>query len=281
MSGSPSVYHPDTVEAAVQRLAAGARPLAGATWAMRAALRGEAPTHDWVSLRRLRALAAIDVGPQALVAGAAVTHRELAGATAGLPGLQALAQAARGAANPAIRAAATLGGNLCTPGFPAADLAPALIALDAAVEIAWTGTTERLPVEAFLARREALPSGWLLTRVIVPRSNRLSAHARLPLRKAGDYPVALVSLSLERGEGGVIATPRIAVGSVEPVARRWTALERALDGAPLDPSATADVARGLAHGFQGRDGVECEGWYRVEVLPSLVRSALAAILQSS
>ena len=81
-----------------------------------------------------------------------------------------------------------------------------------------------------------MPPGWLLTRAFVPRAARLSAHARLPLRKAGDYPVAIVSVSLERMEDGRARSARIAVGSVEPVARRWPALEQALEGRQSIPA---------------------------------------------
>ncbi len=107
--------------------------------------------------------------------------------------------------------------------------------------------------------------------MIVRRDVVASAHIRLPLRKAGDYPVAIVSVA-RAADGGT----RIAVGSVEPVARRWTALEAALAGQAFTP----EVAQALAektNDFIGRDGVEAEGWYRREVLPALVRRAFAAL----
>jgi carbon-monoxide dehydrogenase medium subunit len=188
-----------------------------------------------------------------------------------------LVQAAGRAANPAIREVATIGGNLCASSFAASDLAPALLALDAQVEMVRASGAERQPIEAFLATRANLPPGWLLSRVIVPRAGRVSAHARLPLRRAGDYPVAIVSASLERQSDGAVASARIAVGSVEAVARRWFALERTLAGRPLDPEAAAEAARERIGGFQGRDGVEAPGWYRTQVLPNLVRAALSGV----
>jgi carbon-monoxide dehydrogenase medium subunit len=71
---------------------------------------------------------------------------------------------------------------------------------------------------------------------------------------------------------------QIAVGSVEPVARRWERLEMALHGRVLDPAEAANVAAGLAGEFVGRNSVEAPAWYRVSVLPSLVRRAAAAAL---
>jgi aerobic carbon-monoxide dehydrogenase medium subunit len=113
--------------------------------------------------------------------------------------------------------------------------------------------------------------------VFAPCVARLSAHARLPLRKAGDYPVAIVSVSLERMEDGRARSARVALGSVEPVAQRWPTLEQALEGRPIDPDAAADLARERTRDFAGRDGVEAPGWYRTQVLPSLVRSTFQSL----
>jgi carbon-monoxide dehydrogenase medium subunit len=89
--------------------------------------------------------------------------------------------------------------------------------------------------------------------------------------------VAIVSASLERLSDGTVASVRIAVGSVEPVAKRWPALERALEGRPLDPEAAAEAARQRIRDFAGRDDVEAPGWYRMQVLPKLVRTAMHGI----
>ena len=100
---------------------------------------------------------------------------------------------------------------------------------------------------------------------------------RLPLRKAGDYPVAIVSVSAEVDPEGRIGNPRISVGSVEAVARRWTRLEAGLDGSLLSPEIAFEHAQSMAADFVGRDGIEAPGWYRVKVLPVLVRRAFEAL----
>ena len=93
-----------------------------------------------------------------------------------------------------------------------------------------------------------------------------------------DYPVAIVSIAATVGADGLVSSARVAVGSVEPVARRWQRLEAALIGRPLDPAQAAEAATGLADEFTARDSVELPAWYRVSVLPSLVRRAAAAAL---
>jgi len=274
MHGAHSVFMPGSIAEALALVAENnAVPLAGATWILRAPLRREPLADAYVALRDVAALRAVEIREHEISIGAAVTHAALAAALHGLPGCAGLAQAAAQAANPAVRRVATVGGNLCAVGFAASDLAPALIAAGAEVEIAAAGAASRRAVEAFLAERANLPRGWLLTCVFAPRSARLSAHARLPLRKAGDYPVAIVSVSLERTEQGLARSARIAVGSVEPVARRWPSLEQALEGRPIEADAAAALARERADEFTGRDGVEAPGWYRTQVLPNLVRSA--------
>ena len=278
MPGARHVLRPASIAEAVAAMSQDeAVPLAGASWVMRAALRGETLAGAYVALRGIADLRAVEIRENEVSIGAAVTHAELAASLERVRGCAGLAQAAAQAANPAVRRVATVGGNLCSVAFAASDLAPALIAAGAEVEIEDARGARRRPVEAFLAERAALPPGWLLTRVFVAPAARLSAHARLPLRKAGDYPVAIVSVSLERMEDGRARSARVAVGSVEPVARRWPTLEQALEGRPIDPGAAAGLARERARDFAGRDGVEAPGWYRAQVLPSLVRSAFQSL----
>jgi carbon-monoxide dehydrogenase medium subunit len=270
MHGARFVFTPRSVPEALAALTeSGGVPLAGATWVMRAPVRGETLAGAYVALRDVADLRTVEVGEQEISIGAAVTHAELAAALRGVPGCAGLTRAAAEAANPAVRRVATVGGNLCALGFMASDLAPALIAAGAEVE----GGDGRQAIEVFLAKRASLPAGWLLTRIFAPRSARLSAHARLPLRKAGDYPVAIVSVSLERTNEGRVKNARVAVGSVEPVARRWRALELALEERAIDPDAAAVLARERIGDFDGRDSVEAPGWYRTQVLPSLARTA--------
>lgn len=261
-------------------------PLAGATWIMRAALRQE--RQDWfqdrsqdrsyVAISKIEELRHVDILDSEISIGSCVTHTELARCLAALPDCRALAQAAARSANPAIRGVATVGGNLCASAFAAADLVPALICLEAKVELATRSGTEQVSMAHFLEVRSNLAPECIVRRVLVPRHAGLrSAHLRLPLRKAGDYPVAIVSIAAALGPDGLVASARVAVGSVEPVARRWQRLEADWIGRPLDSGWAAGQAANYGEDFQGRDAVEAPGWYRVKVLPNLVRRAVDAI----
>lgn len=278
-----SIYVARSLPAAIDALnecgAAGA-PFAGGTWIMRSPIRHEPHKLHYVAIGKIAELTAIRIDADVVEIGAAVTHAALAAALADLPEFNVLAMAAGHSANPAIRAMATVGGNLSTSGFAAADCVPALLCLDAEVEISSRGDQMRIGLERFLRIRPTLGPGRLLTRIILPRRGRKTAHARLPLRKSGDYPAAIVSLAVSFDAAARVQTARIAVGSVEPVARRWERLEAALVGRPMDPAQAAEVAVELTNEFSGRDSVELPGWYRVSVLPSLVRRAAVAALDA-
>ncbi|MBB3944475.1 carbon-monoxide dehydrogenase medium subunit [Rhizobium skierniewicense] len=255
----------------------GAAILAGGTWLMRDPRRGISLPRDLVSVHALDGLKAIDIDVGTVTIGASVTHEALGQALRGVAGLEAIASAASVSANPAIRRVATVGGNLCTSDFSAADLVPALLAVDAIVELRADHAQMRWPLSSFLANRQELLADAIMTRILVPRATTASVHIRLPLRRAGDYPVAIVSCALS-SKGRI----NVAVGSVEDVARRWTSLEDAFSKEPGGRPATAQIAASLArecNDFNGRDGIEADSWYRCQVLPALVRRGMETLLR--
>lgn len=270
----------DAVAALTER-GSNAAPLAGATWMMRAPLREERQDLFYVAISKINSLRDLTIDDREVSIGACLTHAELARRLASLPDCRALASAAGSAANPAIRQVATIGGNLCAKNFAAADLVPALLCLDAAVELQGPAGTEQIAVSRFLELRASLEPGQIVRRVIVPRAAHRSVHVRLPLRKAGDYPVAIVSLAVTLNASGCVDGIKAAVGSVEPMARRWHELEADLIGHPLDPARAAEQAERRCGMFRGRDGVEAPGWYRVKVLPALIRRAVAELQEQA
>ncbi|PTB19889.1 FAD-binding molybdopterin dehydrogenase [Trinickia symbiotica] len=276
----PHLHLAGTVEEAVAALRdygdSGA-PLAGATWIMRAPIRREKLKKAYVSLAAIDELAAITSTDREISIGACVTHEQLALQFAAIPGLRALTDAAGKSANPAVRGAATIGGNLCATDFAAADLVPALMSLSAEVELASENGSKRMSMDAFLETRASLEPGTIVRCVSIPKREYRSAHARLPLRKAGDYPVAIVSVALDVASNGSVSNAMVAVGSVEAKARRWFELENELVGRPLDAQHAKLLATRHAQVFKGREGVEAPGWYRLQVLPTLLSRAVADI----
>ncbi len=258
------------------RYGAAAEYFAGGTWIMRADLREEHDAREYISLAGVDELRDISVSPERVSIGSFATHAAIAAALRAVPDLNALAIASSKSANPAIRNMATIGGNICTTGFAAADLVPALMCLSASVEIASEGQRIQQPIAEFMLNRAQFRG--LLTRILVPRQNRVSAHARLPLKKAGDYPAAIVSVSARLADDGSAEEPIIVVGSVEAMARRWSSLEAAVRNKALAGEEIAAIAKHCLGDFSARDGIDAPGWYRTRVLPELVRRAFIDLL---
>jgi carbon-monoxide dehydrogenase medium subunit len=275
----PEVTRATSVEDAAAQLASlgdDGAALAGATWLMRAASRGDARRSCYVALDGIEDLRRATIGTSTAQLGAMVTHAELA-RLAVPPALAGLARAAALSAFPAVRSVATLGGNLCARPFPEADLVPPLLAADARVALRVVGDAEELDVATFLAGRDPRPVGELLVGVTVPiAAERRSAFERLTVRGAGEYAVASVAVSVDVVDG-VVRAARVAVGAVEETPRLCEAAAEALVGSPPDPDAAAEAGRAAAAECHGRDGLDAPGWYREAVLPALVQRAVMQI----
>lgn len=232
---------------------------------MRAGLRREPFKRTYVALRDVPELRVLERGDPTVL-GAHLTHADLAQLDRSGGSLGALAEAARGSAVPTVRTVATLGGNLCARGFAEAELATALLALDAEVELVSAAASERLDLGEFLAARDERPAGELLARVHVPApAERRSWFERLMVLGANEYPIAAVAVAL--GQGGA----RVAVCGVEALPRRSPAAEAVLDA---DPEAGEEAGLAAAGELEGRDDVRAPGWYRLAVLPAIVRRAV-------
>jgi carbon-monoxide dehydrogenase medium subunit len=273
------VVRPRSLDEALAVLAsAGDRgaPLAGGTWVMRSALRGELPKDVYVGLGGIAELRGISRGNE-LAIGALTTHTELAetdlGSAAG-----ALADAAAASAFPAIRNVATLGGNLAARPFPEADLVPALLALDARVHLAGPDGGSLLPVSEYVRGPNSRPPGELIAGIVIPvPDGRRSGYERLTLRGGGEYPVAALAVSVDLDAAGVVRAARVALGSVETVARLSEEGAAALVGRPLGAAAAEACGAAAAATARPRDGRDAPGWYRAAVLPALARRAIGRI----
>ena len=116
---------------------------------------------------------------------------------------------------------------------------PALLVLDAEVELVSTGGARRLPLAQFITgnRRTQKRADEILTAVLVPRQleNAASAFLKLGARKYLVISISMVAVILETNDSGYVSQARVAVGSCSAVARRLSDLERDLVGQPADP----------------------------------------------
>jgi len=183
---------------------------------------------DLTALAELRGIAQTREGWRI---GATTTWTELIESR--LPPLFAcLKLAAREVGGAQIQNAGTIAGNLCNAS-PAADGVPALLALDASVELASPVGRRTLPLEEFIRgpRQTSLRPDEILAAVLVPRPAypARSHFLKLGARRYLVISIVVVAAAVELEDGAVRAA-RVAVGACSPVARRLPALEAALLG---------------------------------------------------
>jgi len=231
-----SLYlRPTRTEEALERLAAAPLTvLAGGTDHYPARV-GKPLVEDILDITALEALRGIRSTNEGWRIGATTSWTQVIEAK--LPPLfDALKQAAREVGGMQIQNSGTLAGNLCNAS-PAADGVPALLALDAQVELASAKGTRHLKLDEFILgpRRTARRADELLTAIVVPKP-RNDAHShflKLGARRYLVISIAMVAAVVECETNRVTAA-RIAVGACSPVAQRLPALEQALAGAALD-----------------------------------------------
>ncbi len=274
----PTYARPTRLEDALNILARGGRAvLAGGTDYYPARV-GKPLDDDVLDITALRELRGISEHADHWRIGAATTWSEVIGAT--LPPLfDCLKLAAREVGGLQIQNSGTVAGNVCNAS-PAADGVPALLALDASVEIASSGTTRVLPLDRFILgpRKTALRTGELVTGVRVPKPKHeaRSDFLKLGARKYLVISIAMVAVVLEHDDQAVRAA-RIAVGACSPVARRLPALEQALTGKPLDRGLSACVRPEHLAALSPIDDVRGNAVYRNDAALILVRRSLDRI----
>lgn len=234
---------------------------------------GRTIDEDVLDIGGIDVLRGITAGAAGWRLGATTTWSELM--EADLPPLfDGLMQAAREVGGRQIQNAGTLAGNICNAS-PAADGVPALLALEAEVEIAGS-TTRRLPLRQFITgvRRTALAPGELVVALHVPRPRHdaESAFVKLGARRYLVISIAMAAATLEFA-GGRVAAARVAVGACSPVAERLPALEQALIGMTRDRLADHVDAAQLAP-LSPIDDVRGSASYRHDAVLTLLRRLL-------
>ena len=270
---------PAKLEEALEALAL--RPLtilAGATDHYPARV-GRDPEEAILDLTALAPLRGIERSASGWRIGATTTWTQVIEAR--LPPLfDALKLAAREVGGVQIQNAGTVAGNLCNAS-PAADGIPALLALDASVELASRRGSRAVALADFLLgpRKTVRAADELVTaiRVPAPRHPARSHFLKLGARKYLVISIAMVAIVLEIQDRTVRAA-RVAVGACSPVARRLDLLEKELAERPLDEGLVQCVRPEHFHVLQPIDDVRASAEYRLHAAITLVRRGLEALV---
>ncbi|HUL75668.1 MAG TPA: xanthine dehydrogenase family protein subunit M [Vicinamibacteria bacterium] len=274
-----------------------------------------------VSLSGVPSLRGIDSTPDGgLRIGALTTLTEVAESETVRTRYRALAEASASVGSPQLRNQGTLGGNLCQKPrcwyyrgdfhclrkggescFAVAgendyhclfggegcfivhpsDVAPALVALGAALRIVGPGGARTVPVEAFHVppkvdphRETVLEPGEIVAEAILPPAipGLRSTYRKVRARASWDFALVGAAFAL-RLAGDVVREARVAFAGVAPVPWRAKAVEAALTGHRLD---AATIVRAAAAAVKGAEPLARNG-YKVPLLRGLVEERLAAI----
>lgn len=246
----------------------GARFLGGGTLVMRAINEGDVSittivrSTDAVASQIRPAGARIEIGAGVTMAQI-LSNRDLA----------FLHPAARIVGGPAVRAMATVGGNLFAPS-PYGDFAAALLALDATVSIAGSYSTSETPLEDFLASRERGGTR-LVASISFPRPGNPDTFRFRKVSRVKPKGISVLSIAaLLPVAGGRISGARIAFGAMAPTPVRAKGVERALEGRSLDGEGMSAALAACLEGTAPVDDAIASAWYRCEVLPIHLKRVL-------
>jgi CO/xanthine dehydrogenase FAD-binding subunit len=258
-----------------------ARPIAGGTDLVVAARQGRAPLPESiVAIDRIAELGRHEIGAEALVLGALVSHDWLAGSPDVRAAWTAVADASAIVGSPSTRGTGTIGGNLMNAS-PAAETTGPLIVLGARATLQASGGASRTVAVGELATgpgRTIAAPGELLTSVIVPRppAGSGSAYIRLEYRRAMEIAVVGAAALVTLDGDGRIAAARVALTSVAPTVVRAPDAETALIGAAADPATFRVAAEAAAAAARPIDDVRASADYRRAMLVVVVARTLAA-----
>jgi CO/xanthine dehydrogenase FAD-binding subunit len=174
-------------------------------------------------------------------------------------------------ASPPIRNLATVGGNLFA-WQPYGDLAVALLALDAEVQIVGERGSRRAQVAEVV--EDGVAPGELVTAVAftVPESGTWF-YTKAMRRRLNSAAIVTVAAVITRSDG-VVATARIALGGSGPRPVRARSVETALLGNPLDVASVTAAAERAVDDTAPFSDAYASAWYRARVLPVHIRRAI-------
>ena len=202
--------------------------------------------------------------------GAAVSWRDAHAALAALwPGMDELVSRFAGLQ---IRNVATIGGNLANAS-PIGDGAPALLALDATLELWRAGRRRAIALEDFFLgyRRTALQPGEIVARIRIPKPGAGTRFAAYKVAKRHDSDISAVCacFAAELGADGRIAVCRIAYGGMAAVPLRLPDVEAIATGRIWDDALDEELVEALAAAMEPIDDLRASAAYRRSVAATL------------
>jgi carbon-monoxide dehydrogenase medium subunit len=227
-----------------------------------------------ISLAGIEDLRGIRSG-DGLEIGAMTSIREVAGSATVAGQYRALYEACQAFSTMQIMIMGTIGGNLCNAS-PAADTAPALLALDASVDLVTGEGSRRVSLGDFFTGpgQTVLANGEVMQSVALPEPDAGTGSAFLKVsRVVADIAQVCAAVRLVR-DGDRITDCRIALGSVAPTPVRIGRAEESLTGGTGGVEAFERAAGIAAEEIRPISDVRATAAYRRHAARIIVRDAL-------
>jgi 4-hydroxybenzoyl-CoA reductase subunit beta len=275
-----------------------------------------------LDLRQIKEIKGIRETEQGIEVGALTTLHEIEHSALLCERYPVLVEAAKTVASPLIRHMGTIGGNICldtrclwynqsltwrkscgfcikkdgdlchvAPGGTkcwaafSADTPPALLCLNAEIEIASASATRRIPLRDFYTGdgdnyRRLQPTD-LLTKIILPRltSGYRGTYRKLRVRGSIDYPLAGVAVAIKRSNGH-IDDIQIALTAVNPAPVLVGDLKSLLSNGRLDDNAAEHAGELAARTAKPLTTSALTPEYRREMIRVFTKRALLAAIES-
>ena len=229
-----------------------------------------------IDLGKIEELRSIEKDGQALRLGAGVTVAESIAPLAELaPDLGPLLHRF---GSRQVRAQATVGGNIAN-GSPIGDLAPALIALDASVDLARPDGTRTIALESFFIDygKQDISSDEIVAGISVPLNRHTHFHC-WKISKRFDQDISAVcgafGLSIEND---TITSVRITFGGMAATPRRASRCEQALMGRSIHDALLTSAGEALAEDFAPISDLRASASYRMLAARGLLERCLRSL----
>jgi aerobic carbon-monoxide dehydrogenase medium subunit len=188
-----------------------------------------------------------------------------------------LAQSAAEVGSIQIRNRATIGGNMANA-TPSADVAPSLIALNAAAKIASAAAERTLPMEDFFRGpgQNAMSAEEILTEITIPKTSAelVGEYIKFSPRDMMDLAYAGVAVAYNLGSDKKCTGVRIVLGAVAPTPIRAKNAEALLEGKILTEELATRAGDEAAHVSKPISDVRSSADYRRAMVGVMTKRAL-------
>ena len=256
---------------------ANVRVVAGGTDILVRIKQGSLKPNRLLSLNKISSLKTINYSPgQGLRIGALVTHDRTAADPVVKEKYLALALACSSVGSPQIRNLGTVVGNIANAS-PAADTAPALLALDTEVVIHGWGGVRQIALADFFRGpgQTVLNKGELISEIFIPEPSEGTSSTFLKVGRRKALEIAICSVALAaRPEGNVWHNPRLVLGAVSPTPVVSTKASAILDGQMWLDTIVRKAASAAINECSPIDDQRASAQYRRQMVEVSVRRAI-------